>query len=76
MKQLDPANLGTEAVRQALDALAPEHATGFNRVFGTPGETYPSAPNYHVEGTIEQVVANQNELIQEVAALKQRPFGG
>ena len=74
MKLLNPANLGTEAVRLALRALDPKHETAYDRVFGTPGEVYPPH-TYPSEGVIEQLVANQNELAQEVAALKQRPFG-
>lgn len=81
MRLLSPASLGTEAVRQALVELDPEHAAGYNRVFGTPGQKYPdsNAPNYPVEGALEQIVANQNELDGLVASLREeirlRPFG-
>jgi hypothetical protein len=68
MKRLNPENLGTESLRKQLG-----ETTAANRVFGTPGEKYPSAPNYPVEGTVEQIVKNQNELIDRVAALEARP---
>ncbi len=74
MKKLDPANLGTEAVRQALISLDPKHDLAYDRVFGTPGEAYPPH-TYHSEGVIEQLVANQNELIDALAEVRQRPFG-
>jgi hypothetical protein len=74
VKLLDPANAGTEAMRQALTKLDPAHDLGYDRVLGTPGAAYPPH-TYKVEGTIEQLIINQNELAQEVAALKQRPFG-
>lgn len=79
MKLLNPADVGTEGVRLLLKELRPERATAANRVFGTPGTKYPEAPNYAVEGTVEQIVANQNEIAQRLAALEaaqaQRPFG-
>lgn len=79
MKLLDPANAGTEGVRLLLKELRPERATAASRVFGTPGVKYPEAPNYAVEGTIEQLIANQNEIAARLAAAEaavaQRPFG-
>jgi hypothetical protein len=73
MKPLDPNDAGTEGVRLLLKELKPDRATAAARVFGTPGVKYPEAPNYPVEGTIEQLIANQNELIGKVAALEARP---
>lgn len=74
MKKLDPAKAGTEAVRAALAKLDPAHDLAYDRVFGTPGATYPPH-TYAVEGTIEQLIANQNELIDALAEVRQRPFG-
>ena len=74
MKKLDPANAGTEAMRVALRTLDPKHATAYDRVLGTPGTVYPGH-TYAVEGAIEQLIANQNELIDALAEVRQRPFG-
>lgn len=72
MKKLDPDNMGTEAARLKLDSAIPG-TSAFDRIFGTPGQLYPSAPNRPAEGVLEQVVKNQNELIDKVAALEARP---
>lgn len=72
MKKLNPNNMATEAARLKLDAAIPG-TSAFDRLFGTPGEKYPTAPNYPVEGVLEQMALNQNELIDKVAALEARP---
>jgi hypothetical protein len=70
MKKLDPDNIGTESLRLQLGGT-----TAANRVLGTPGQKYPTSksPNYAVEGAVEQLVRNQNELIDRVAALEAQP---
>jgi hypothetical protein len=84
MKKLNPTNSGIETLRQVMREHEADYAkrtqsatqsTAVDRIFGEPGKTYPdaSAPNYKVEGVLEQIVLNQNELIDKVAALEARP---
>lgn len=75
MKKLNPTGSGVETFRQKVRALMPDSMTAADRIFGVPGQKYPdaSAPNYAVEGVVQQLIQNQNELIDKVAALEARP---
>ncbi len=72
MKKLAPTTSGIETFRQKVRPLMPASTTATDRIFGEPGKTYADAtsPNYPVEGVLQQLILNQNELIDKVAALE------
>ncbi len=81
MKKLNPTASGIETFRQVIREHEADFAartgqavqsTAADRIFGVPGKTYAdaSSPNYAVEGVVQQLVTNQNELIDKVAALE------
>jgi len=81
MKKLNPTGSGIETLRGvfreheadfAARAGQSVQSTAVDRIFGVPGKVYPdaSSPNYPVEGVLQQLVQNQNELIDKVAALE------
>lgn len=84
MQKLNPTNSGIETFRQVmreheLDFATrtgqPVQSTAVDRIFGVPGKKYgdASAPNYAVEGVVQKLIENQNELIDKVAALEAAP---
>ena len=84
MQKLNPTNSGIETFRQVmreheLDFATrtgqPVQSTAIDRIFGVPGKKYADAasPNYAVEGVVQRLIENQNELIDKVAALEAAP---
>lgn len=66
-------NHGSESLRIKLHGIDPASVDAFSidNVFGTPGRKYAnSAPNVAVEGTLQKLIANNNEMIDRIAALE------
>lgn len=61
---------GIEATRRRLQQLDPQETdvAAYNRLLGEPGSIYPGDVR-PAEGTLKKLVANQNEMIDILAAL-------